>query len=63
MELPSGNEAGFLCRLYLQRAAAVLGISAQAIRQALGGPPPDFSGAAETLGVNEADLRNALRIQ
>ena len=50
----------------LARAAAELGVSAEALRNALGPPPPpntrpDFSGAAERLGIDERRLGEAMR--
>lgn len=44
----------------LDRAARTLGISPQALRQALGPPPPDFDGAARALGVSREALIDAL---
>lgn len=41
-------------------AAATLGITEQALRDALGGPPPDFAAAAATLGISEQELQEAL---
>gem|GEM_PF-313467 len=41
-------------------AAAQLGISEQALRDAIGGPPPDFEGAAATLGIPVEELQRAL---
>jgi len=43
-------------------AAAELGVSEQALRQALGPPPPDFTAAAAQLGVTEQALIAALGI-
>ncbi|HEV2212202.1 MAG TPA: hypothetical protein VGS99_02535, partial [Gammaproteobacteria bacterium] len=40
---------------------AMLGISAERLRQALGPPPPNFAQAAQQLGISEQALRNALR--
>ena len=45
----------------LAAAAATLGVSEEALRDALGAPPPDLAAAAATLGgVSEEALRNAL---
>ena len=47
----------------LAAAAATLGVTEEALIDALGDPnqgPPDFAAAAETLGVTETDLMNAL---
>ena len=41
-------------------AAAQLGISEQALRDAIGPPPPDFEAAAATLGITVEALQNAL---
>ena len=41
-------------------AAEALGVSEQALRDALGGPPPDFEAAAATLGVTIEALQDAL---
>ncbi len=41
-------------------AAESLGVSEMALRDALGGPPPNLTAAAATLGVSEATLREAL---
>ncbi len=46
----------------LAAAAIVLGISEQALRDALGAPPPDFAAAAATLGITEQALRDALGV-
>lgn len=45
----------------LDRAAAILGISARKLRSALGPPPPDLSAAAGRLGISPRALRAALR--
>ena len=44
----------------LNAAAERLGISMQALRRALGPPPPDFAQAARTLGITEEALMRAL---
>ncbi|MEM8862308.1 MAG: YHYH protein [Chloroflexota bacterium] len=41
-------------------AAATLGISEDALRDAIGGPPPDFEAASATLGIPVEDIQNAL---
>lgn len=46
----------------LAAAAAKLGITEQALRDALGPPPPDFAAAAAKLGITEAALREALGV-
>lgn len=45
----------------LARAAQILGITPEHLREALGPPPPDLSQAAQTLGISEDRLRNALQ--
>lgn len=50
----------------IEAAAAVLDISAAALREALGDPrqgPPDFTAAAEKLGVTEVNLMKALQMR
>ncbi len=42
-------------------AAARLGVSTDALRRALGPPPPDLAAAANTLGISEQALPAALR--
>ena len=44
----------------LADAAERLGISEQALRDALGPPPPDIAGAAQRLGISEEVLREAM---
>jgi hypothetical protein len=44
----------------LVSAAQQLGVSEQALKEALGQPPPDLSTAAAVLGVSESELRQAL---
>lgn len=44
----------------LSQAAAELGVSVDALRDALGGPPPDFAQAAEKLGISEDQLRSVM---
>ncbi len=41
-------------------AATTLGVTEEALLEALGGPPPDFEAAAATLGVSVEALQNAL---
>ena len=56
---PAGR-AGGGNRERTERAARILGISPQVLREALGPPPPDFAAAARKLGVSVEDLRAAL---
>ncbi len=49
-------------RLDFAAAATELGLSEEAIRQALGAPPPDFDAAAAKLGVTTQELTDALGI-
>ena len=51
-----GNQGG----ADLAAAAEMLGISEAALREALGGPPPDLEAAAETLGITVEALQEAL---
>lgn len=44
----------------LEHAARILGVSPQALRAALGPPPPDLRAAAKKLGVSVQALRDAL---
>ncbi len=44
----------------LERAARILGVSTQALRAALGPPPPDLNAAAQKLGISVQALREAL---
>lgn len=44
----------------LRQAAARLGVSFDALRQAMGPPPPDFAQAARRLGISEEKLREAV---
>ncbi len=44
----------------LSQAAAELGVSVDALRDALGGPPPNFAEAAEKLGISEDQLRSVM---
>ncbi|KAA3643032.1 MAG: YHYH protein [Chloroflexi bacterium] len=46
----------------LSAAAAQLGVSEEALRNALGAPPPDLAAAAQALGVSEDALRQALGV-
>lgn len=41
-------------------AAAILGVTEQALQNALGAPPPNFAAAAQTLGVTEQALQEAM---
>ena len=41
-------------------AAQKLGISAEQLRNALGGPPPDIQRGAQILGISDDQLREAL---
>ena len=52
---------GFAIHSPLDAAAAaeILDVTEQALRDALGGPPPNFA-AAETLGISEDELQAAL---
>jgi hypothetical protein len=47
-------------RQRLERAADILGVSPQELREALGPPPPDLRAAAQKLGVSVQALRDAL---
>ncbi len=51
---PQGGQPDFAA------AAATLGITEQALRDALGGPPPNFEAAAATLGISVEVLQAAL---
>jgi len=44
----------------LAQAAAELGVSEDALRDALGGPPPNFAQAAERLGISEEQLQSVM---
>jgi len=44
----------------LSQAAAELGVSVDALRDALGGPPPNFAQAAEKLGISEEQLQSVM---
>ncbi len=46
----------------LAAAAATLGVTEQALKDALGPPPPDLAAAAATLGVTEQALQDALGV-
>lgn len=41
-------------------AAEALGVTEEALLEALGGPPPDFEAAAEALGVTEEELMEVM---
>lgn len=45
----------------LTKAAADLGVSVDALRRAVGPPPPDFRRAARELGIDEETIRRAMR--
>lgn len=47
----------------LSQAAAELGVSVDALRDALGSPPPDFAQAAEKLGISEDRLQSVLPLR
>lgn len=44
----------------LAAAAKTLGVSVEALRNAVGTPPPDFNRAAKILGISAAEIRKAL---
>lgn len=44
----------------LAKAAAILGISEQELKTALGPPPPDLAAAAQKLGITQQELKAAL---
>ncbi|MEM9777378.1 MAG: YHYH protein [Chloroflexota bacterium] len=44
----------------LAAAAEALGVSEDALREAIGGPPPDFEAASAALGISVEELQNAL---
>lgn len=44
----------------LADAATTLGVSVEELSAALGGMPPDYAGAAATLGLDEADVQAAV---
>ncbi len=47
----------------MRMAAKQLGVSPEALREALGGPPPDIENAAKILGISEKKLMDALAIR
>lgn len=47
----------------LSQAASELGVSEDALRDALGSPPPDFAQAAEKLGISEDRLQSVLPLR
>ena len=47
----------------MKMAAKQLGISPEALREALGGPPPDIENGAKILGISEEKLMDALAIR
>jgi hypothetical protein len=59
---PATGQPGRPPKLDLAAAAQKLGVTEQALRQALGTPPPDFDAAAKKLGVTKAALLTALGI-
>jgi hypothetical protein len=52
---PRGGQGGGLAA-----AAAELGVSVDALRRAVGPPPPDFAAAARKLGISERRIRDAM---
>ncbi len=54
---PGGQRGG---GINFAAAADTLGITEQALRDAIGGPPPDIEGAAETLGIAAEEIQAAL---
>ncbi|MBI9045882.1 MAG: DUF1566 domain-containing protein [Anaerolineaceae bacterium] len=59
---PNNKQQGNRPRLDLETAAATLGVTEEALRSALGAPPPDLTAAAAALGVTEEALISALGI-
>ena len=57
-----GGAQGAGSRPDLASAASKLGISEQALKDALGAPPPNFATAAQKLGITEAELKTALGV-
>jgi len=47
----------------MKMAAKQLGVSPEALREALGGPPPDIENGAKILGISEKKLMDALAIR
>ena len=47
----------------MKMAAKQLGVSPEALREALGGPPPDIENGAKILGISEEKLMDALAIR
>ena len=47
----------------MKMAAEQLGVSSEALREALGGPPPDIENGAKILGISEKKLMDALAIR
>ena len=47
--------------LILQGAAQILGVNAETLRSAVGGPPPDFNQAAKVLGIPAETIHAAFR--
>ena len=47
----------------MEMAAKQLGVSPEALREALGGPPPDIENGAKILGISEKNLMDALAIR
>ena len=44
-------------------ASKLLGVTEQELRDAVGGPPPNFKAAAETLGISEEKIRSSLQVR
>lgn len=44
----------------LSEAAETLGVTEEALLEALGGPPPDFAAAAEKLGISEEEIMEVM---
>jgi len=61
-QTPQQGQGGGRPQIDFTAAATQLGVTEQALRQALGPPPPDFSAAAAQLGVTEEALIAALGI-
>ena len=59
---PNTSSQGQRPRLDFTVAAATLGITEEALKAALGAPPPDFTAAAVQLGITEQALIDALGI-
>ena len=57
---PGANRAG-AGRPDFAAAAKRLGITQQALMEAIGGPPPNFSQASKILGIDAAQIQDAIR--